>query len=438
MTDLFEDGVVDDSESLYHTDQLTATDIAIESLILFSNKIQTHGLSVAAIESLSGIDSELYDSLPKKGYTQLPSRQGLIDTSSQILTRLKDLSKEFFVQLFELIRKVVEYVLDKITWLNREPATKAMERGNVEVLKSQAAYIKLLERRIADLEAAQIPPALKEQKQKAIDEITAGTAQSVIPSKTEADQAYSILVRAIYKHPEQLDTLFQYAAEIPMLIRVCDRLLENLENVFEMLRNVTSPESLANVAVVLQTLHVGLESVLKRICTVISTSTARNQQRYGALALPHVGYSGTDHAEYVRSFRDALSFSSETPSSVGFREDYPETLADVAHARRRIGSQLEIVDNIFQENSEVLSALLARSRELSSYIRKYGGAVISSRENEQSIRKELIQTNRNIQRSILTLLRLRSISDIIRMSTQRHISKTIRHLNIVGVEVKKV
>src|SRR5574343_309912 len=120
MTEHFEDCVVDESEPFYHTDQLADTEIAIESLALFSEMIQKRGLSAAAIESLSGIDSELYEALPKRGYTQLPSRQGLFETSAQILTRIKDLSKEFFVQLFELIQKVVEYVIDKITWLERE------------------------------------------------------------------------------------------------------------------------------------------------------------------------------------------------------------------------------------------------------------------------------------------------------------------------------
>lgn len=438
MDDVLELEYDDQSEPLYRTDAVERLDVAIESLQVFYSSIQTNGLSQASIESLSLIDDELYDALPKKGYTQGPSRQGLFDTLKEVSSRLAALGKEFFVQLFELIQRICTYILERITHVKRESAEKAMAYGNEQVIKSQKAYIAALEKRIKDLESAHIPEDLKRQKKDALDAIVKGTAPAVAAALSEADQAYTVLVRAIYKRPAQVESLFGYVNELPALARISVRLVENLEIVFDKLRNVTGPEDLNDAAIVLRTLDQGLESLTRRICQVISKATDRNLRVYGEHALPHIAYHEHSNADYLREYRDALMQAAETPSGKSFAEEYPDSLSEITAARMVVSDALKSVDTVFTACTEDFTTLLARSRELTEYVRKYNGVIISSKENEQQIRKDLITTNRNIQRSVLFLLRLRSIPDIVRGNLQRHMSKTIRRINLTGREIGNV
>ena len=437
--DELEYDVEDDYDRLHSVDCNDHLVDALESLKVFVASIESNGLSKSDYQTLQLIDNELYDSLPAVGYTAQPSKQGLTSTIKTIYNRSKELLTELFIALIELIDRVISFIASKIFSFKKKPADQALAYGNQEILKSQAAYIKLLERRIAELEKANIPESMKEQKRQIIDTITSETHPSVSPIAAEADKTYSVLVRSVYKHPEQLNTYLSYATIIPMLAKISVSMVDNIDRLFNLIRDVGNKEAIANAIVTLTTLTRSFQDLLAKTCSNLSTATAKNQQKYAMLALPHVHFShGSDPVDYVRSVRDALLVSSSTPSGIGFKQEYPGDLSEITAARVKIGDQLQTVDSVFADCEDSFSELLARSRELGQYIKEHKGIPHSQAEMDPELKRELIQANRSLQKTITTILRLRNLTDVIRNSVQKQISYSIRRINAAGAELGKV
>lgn len=430
---------MDDYDDVHRIEQSDEQVAALEALGVFVASIESNGFSKADHQALQFIDNELYDSLPKVGYTNQPSRQGLVSTISAIAARGKEILKDLFIFLIDLIDKVISFIVEKIFSSKKKPADQAMAAGNAEIVKSQKAYIAVLEKRIADLEKAQLPEGLKSQKQQLIDTIINETHPAVMPIATEADQYYSTLVRSLYKHPEQLNTFLGFAVAIPMMSKIAVSMIDNIDRLFILLRDFGNSEAVTNSIVTLGTLSNSFKHLLEKTCHNHAIVTSRLQQKHGQLSLPHVWYSDTtDPVEYIRSMRDSLLNASNQPSGANFKKEYPNDLTEVTNARIKIGDQLKAVDAVFYGCEESFSELLARSRELGRYIKEHDGIPSGKSEIDPALRKELVAMNRSLQKTITTILRLRNVSDVIRNSVQKQISYSIRRVNAAGMELKKV
>ncbi len=429
----------DDYDRLHRVEEPDQLAAALESLQVFVASIESNGMSKSDYHTLELIDGELFDSLPKVGYTATASKQNLTGTISAIIAKSKQFLKDLFIALMELIAKVVSFISEKINSFKKKPVDQAIAYGNQEIIKSQRAYIALLEKRIADLEKSQIPETLKDQKQQAIDAINNETNPTVMAAATEADKHYSTLVRSLYLNPDQLNTYFGFVTAVPMMANIAVSMLDNMDRLFILLRDVGNAEAAANAVVTLSTLSNSFRALLANSCEKHAIATGRLRQRYGRESLPHVHFDNrSDAVEFVRSTRDALLFAAAQPSGYNFKQEYPNDLSSVTAARVRIGDQLKVVDSIFESCTEAFSELLARSREVNQYIKEHNGIPCGKGEMDPEIKRELIATNRDLQKTITTILRLRNLSDVIRNSVQKQISYSIRRINAAGSELGKV